>query len=293
MSRSYRIIGAASGWGAQIRDCEEGPQILKQDGLMDRLIQSGNSIKGWETLLPLQTASEIDIPLKTSLPLICDFNLRLSEIVKKTIDQSEFPVILGGDHSIAVGTWNGVAEGCCPLGLIWIDAHMDAHTEETTPSGAWHGMPLAALLGFGNPKMTHLKRQKAILSPEHLCLVGSRSFEEGEFELLKKLQVKIVFMEEVKSKGIKAVLQEAISHVSKGTKGFGVSLDLDVVDPSDAPGVGSPEKDGVLGEDLIKALKIFKNNSNLKAFEIVEYNPKRDVRHKTGQLCLEILKAVL
>lgn len=291
--RKYRIIGAAAGWGAQIRACEEGPEALQAIGLFESLKLAGISVKGWDTLFPLERAKDADIPLSEVLPLIYDFNQRLAELVAARIDKGEFPVILGGDHSIAVGTWNGVHKSVKQLGLLWIDAHMDAHTPETTPSGAWHGMPLAALLGFGDPKMTKLLHDEPVLRPENICLIGIRSFEEGEMALLKRLNVKIFFIEEVFERGIKTVLQEAVEHVSRATEGFGVSLDLDVIDPLEAPGVGSPEAGGIPSADLIKALRIFHHHPQLKALEIVEYNPQRNHLNKTAELCCEILKAIL
>jgi arginase len=186
--------------------------------------------------------SEKNIPLSEALPIIVDFNRRLAECVSDAIGHHFFPVVIGGDHCNAIGTWNAVA--CSlnePLGLIWIDAHMDAHTKETSPSGAWHGMPLACLMGYGVKELAQLKRERPILNPKHLCLIGVRSFEEGEAALLKRLNVKIYYIDEVKRRGLHEVLKEAIDHVNQGTKGYGVSLDVDVIDPSEAPGTGSLE----------------------------------------------------
>jgi len=294
----YRLIGAASGWGAQIRECEEGPEVLRTRHLLDDLRENNIPISTWEMIHPAKKAKDNLISLSACLPLIHDFTVHLADAVEKTLSSHEFPVVLGGDHSIALGTWNGAYQffqkkNSLPLGLIWIDAHMDAHTLETTPSGAWHGMPLAGLLGYGVPLLAKLKESNPVLLPENLCLIGTRSFEEGEARLLKRLNVRIFMANEVKERGIESVLKEAIDHVRRRTKVFGVSLDLDVVDPQEAPGVGSPEPGGLNAKDLMKALLLLKNQEQFKAFELVEYNPKRDLHGKTAILCQEILKAVL
>ncbi len=291
----YQLIGAASGWGAQIRACEEGPEILKTY-LFNRLREEGFPISSWETLYPAKRAKEELILLVDSLSLIHDFNARLADSVEKTLISQEFPIVIGGDHSVAVGTWNGAyqffkKQRSLPLGLIWIDAHMDAHTLETTPSGAWHGMPLAGLLGYGVDAMAKLKEQEPILLPEHLCLIGTRSFEEGEAELLKRLKVRIYMVEEVRERGFASVLKEAIDYVSSRTKVFGVSLDLDAIDPQEAPGVGSPADGGIAAQDLLRALPLLEEQEAFKVFELVEYNPHRDRLCKTADLCFEILKA--
>jgi arginase len=296
--RIYQVIGAATGWGAQIRTCEEGPVILKAAGCLEELKNQNIPIECWDILYPKERFKEKDIPLAEVLPLVVDFNQRLADKVFDTMQRGHFPVIIGGDHSIAVGTWNGV--GCFlsyqspkPLGLIWIDAHMDAHTPQTTPSGAWHGMPLAALLGYGIKELTELKRSMPILSPQHLCLIGIRSFEEGEAKLLDSLNVRIFFMEEVKKRGFETVLREAVDYVSKETVGYGVSLDIDVIDASEVPGTGTPVPGGISAQELLQGIRLFANDPQLKALELVEFNPYLDVDSKTCQLCQQILIAML
>lgn len=317
----FRLIGAASGWGAQIRECEEGPEILKEKHLLERLQEIQIPISDFVILYPKKRAKEEHLALSESLPVIHDFNLRLAKEVQECLEAHEFPIILGGDHSIAVGTWNGVYQffkkiHTLPMGLIWIDAHMDAHTTQTTPSGAWHGMPIAGLLGHGDPKMadlmghademavsallgggdnsmSNLLQKEPVLLPSNLCLIGSRSFEEGEVELLQRLNVRIFFAEEVKKIGMEAAVEQAIDHVSRHTKAFGVSLDLDVITPEEAPGVGSPEEGGITTKELLKGISILKSKKKFKAFELVEYNPKRNHFEKTANICFEILKTIM
>ena len=281
--QQIHFIGANSCWGAQIRTCEEGPDQLKNAGLLEVLPHAT-----WESLYPSKRFAQENVPLSISLPLIIDFNERLRNAVQKTLERKELPIIIGGDHSIAVGTWSGVAAHIAkPMGLLWIDAHMDAHTPETSPSGAWHGMPLAALLGHGEKAWV-----KPIIKPENLCLIGTRSFEAGEQALLKRLNVRIYEMAEVKKRGFKAVLAEATQHICKHTAGYGISLDVDVVDPIDAPGVGSPEQGGIRGKELLEGLHGVLKDPRLKAFEMVEFNPTLDSQEKTAHLCIQILKGL-
>jgi arginase len=154
-------------------------------------------------------------------------------------------------------------------------------------------MPLAALMGNGNRELAHLVKPEPVLLPQHVCLIGTRSFETGEAELLKRLHVRIYDMAEVHKRGFSTVLQEAIAYVNQGTGGFGVSLDLDVTDPTEAPGVGSPEPNGLHAHELISALPQLARDPRLKGFELVEFNPQRDRSDKTFHVCCQILQAAL
>lgn len=295
----FKLIGAATCWGAKIKSCEKGPLILKEQKLLEHLIAKGFDVDPtWTILFPEKQASHGDISQAESIPLIEHFNKHLASIVEKTLEDDEFPIILGGDHCIAIGTWNGTyrylqKNNLLPMGLIWIDAHLDAHTLETTPSGNWHGMPVAGLLGYGHKIMAKLLHNDPILSPGNICLIGPRSFEKEEHDLLISLNVRIFYPEEIKEKGLYAVMQEAIDHVSRSSKCFGVSLDLDVITPEEAPGVGSPEKNGLHTDELLHALKLLNHHPRLEAFELVEYNPERNHHHQTSQICLKILSTIM
>jgi arginase len=293
MPHQYVIIAAASGWGAQLPACEEGPIALLESGVLERLASYLPLCQG-KILYPTVSASgERAAPIRDRLGMIALLNKQLADALAG-LNRGIFPIILGGDHSIAVGTWSGIAarQQFKKLGLIWIDAHMDAHTPETTPSGAWHGMPLAALLGYGADQFCHLKSANPILKPENVCLIGTRSYEEGEAALLHHLSVRIYTIQEVRERGLQVVLQEAIVRVASGTEGFGVSLDVDVLDPQEAPGVGSPERGGLAQEELLAALPLLSQDPRFIAFEMVEFNPQRDFQHKTLELCLGILEAL-
>lgn len=288
------FIGSASGWGAQVRETEKGPQVFQNS---DFLASFPFSWTWKETLFPLKTAEEITLPPgPLTLPYIKDICSRIAHSVVETLKRDERPVVIGGDHVVAVGTWSGVThslEAKEKFGLIWVDAHMDAHTMETTPSQAYHGMPLAVLLGHGEPSLVNLFDKGPVLRPEHICLIGIRSYEEGEANLLKRLGVRIFFMKEVEERGFEAVFKEALTIVKTNTNSYGLSIDLDAFDPIEAPGVGTPAPQGLKQKDVLPCLIQVKNDPALKAFEIVEYNPDRDKSDKTLYLMRDILLNLL
>lgn len=290
MKRNYHIIGACSCWGAQIRTCEAGPEDLAAGRVFERLKELGISLGDVEMLYPAKRASMEEVPLSLSLPLIQAFNLQLAQTIQKTIHKGLFPIVIGGDHSIAVGTWNGFKQ---PFGLLWIDAHMDSHTPETTPSGAFHGMPLASLLGSGAKEMAQLMHKAPVVQPQNVALIGIHSFEKGEAAFLEKLNVRVYFLDEVKRRGLKEILPEALAHICRGVSHFGVSLDLDAIDLHDAPGVGSPEAGGIPKKELLRELSWLAKDKRLIGFELVEFNPEKDVHHKTRETVFELLKEVM
>lgn len=293
--KNIAFIGSASGWGAQVRGTEKGPDVLQESGITSYLTQ----LCLWKnTIYPAKRVHEIDLlPGKPTLPYIQDVCLRLSQAVENSLQEQFFPTVIGGDHSSAIGTWTGVTTALKAkqeFGLIWIDAHMDAHTMETTPSRAYHGMPLAALLGYGEDTLVNLGGEKGpVLNPAHVCLIGIRSYEEGEAALLKRLGVRIYYIQDVEEKGFATILQEALNYVKNGTKAFGLSLDMDAFDPSDAPGVGTPEPNGLRAVDVLPTLSLVRNDPLFKALEIVEYNPERDRADKTLFLLRDVLATLL
>lgn len=277
------FIAAAMGWGAQRPETAWGPQKLKDLGVIS-----------YQTILEASTPYTTGKKLNYTecLKEVVDFSQSLAQCTKNTIENKHFPVVIGGDHTVAIGTWSGMIRALNAhkkFGLIWIDAHMDSHTPQTTPSQAIHGMPLAALMGYGELELTQIDKDGPFLDPQHVVLIGVRSFEEGEAALLKKLKVKIYFIEEVRDRGLACILQEAIDKVSEHTQGFGISIDLDALDPSVVPGVGSPEPDGILPQNVYQALSTINTYNKLKGLEIAEYNPTRDINHATAHVIQEIL----
>lgn len=286
------IIGAAVGFGSGVHSTEQAPDYLKKIyHLTDKLkeIQWGDTIYAdhyRENVRALGFG-----PAKLEM-IIAAFNEEMALATHDAIKKNQFPIVIGGDHSCAIGTWSGITTALKAenyFGLIYIDAHMDAHTPQTTETGLIHGMPVAALMGYGQGHFTHLMSDTPKINPEHLVLIGTRSFEVGEEYLLKRLNVKIFTPEDVAKKGIKAVIAEAIKIVTNGTVGFGLTFDLDSLDPQDAPGVGTPEPNGLRKAEIIPALTPILQHPLLKAVEIVELNPTRDHNNKTADIIPEIL----
>lgn len=289
--RPIEIIGAAIGCGAGDPRCEYGPDKLREWGFERRLANLGCTATWREQIYPHYGADKT-VP-QTIVPEFCE---RLMRAVAATCRRGALPLVLGGDHSCGIGTWSGVHQTVLQrgaMGLLWIDAHMDSHTPDTTPTGALHGMPLAALLGYGDPKLVGLGGIRTKLAARHVCLIGVRSFEPGEADLVERLGVRVFFADEVKSRGLPAVMAEALAIVQSGTTGFGVSIDLDAVDPADAPGVGSPVHGGLGGDELAAALRVLPENPRLLGLEIVEYNPFLDAQGATRELALRLAAAAL
>ena len=287
--RKIQIVGVASGRGAMDERCANGPLALRNAGLVTHLQARHASVAWTDTISPAARAGN---DVVAAVSGICG---RLAQRIKAVIARGDLPVVLGGDHSCAIGTWKGVASALRsrgPLGLIWIDAHMDAHTSQTTPSGALHGMPLACLLGFGDERLTGLADGASLL-PQRVCLIGVRSFETGEATLLRRLGVRVFFMPEVARRGLAAVMREALAIATAGTAGFGVTLDLDALNPKDAPGVGSPVRGGFRTAELMAALALLHGHPALAGVEIAEYNPQRDRYGITASLASELLLAML
>lgn len=275
----------AFGNAANDARCAKGPAILKATLEKQPFARHFT----WHPSLQVDTNAH----KKSALPDILTLSSKLAQATQRSVQNKQFFVTLGGDHTAAIGSWNGAAHALTgDLGLIWFDAHMDSHTFNTTQSQNIHGMPLAILLGHGDHALTHLNTQTPILKPENVVLIGVRSFEPGEAALLKKLNVKIFYMTDIEKLGIQTVLQQAVSIVTKNTAGFGISIDLDGFDPLDAPGVGMPEKNGVSAHDFLKYFSIVTKNPKLIGADIVEFNPEKDKENKTVKLILDLFKAL-
>lgn len=287
--RNIAVIGAACGYGAQIHGCQDGPDVLQSFGFLDQLNQAGISYR-WDDILHLPRDDH-----HTPLSAVSTFCTGLAFNVGQAVARGDFPIVLGGDHSCAIGTWSGVKGAMAEherLGLVWIDAHMDSHTFATTPSRAIHGMPLACLLGHGDEDLTRIVSPLPKLHPENVCLIGTRSFEEGEARLLQQLGVRVFSMEEIMRRGMGVVWDEAMAIAQNQTAGFGISLDLDVLEPSEEPGVGSPEPGGVLKNILVDMLRTLKSNPRFMAMEIVEYNPYLDDNFATANAVCDLVAAI-
>ncbi|HEY6864290.1 MAG TPA: arginase [Burkholderiales bacterium] len=289
------VIGVASGLGARDPRCRDGPAALERDGLLARLAGRGVQLSWRSTLEPEHH------PGQSRMRAISEICNRLAREVGATIRAGGLPVVVGGDHSCAIGTWSGAARAVSPrgpLGLVWIDAHMDSHTPATSHSGMPHGMPLAALLGHGASRELAIEVAEILhegqIAPRHVCLVGVRSHEPEEEALLTRLGVRIVHMDELRARGLDAVMREAIDIARADTAGYGITLDLDAMDPLDVPGVGTPVRGGIAAPALIEALATCcAKDAALVALEVVEYNPHRDVDRRTAQVVEDVIAAVL
>lgn len=289
LGKPLRVVGVASGSGARDTGCEAGADVLRTMRLTARLRSRGFRAR-WAPVIRPAAAYRSNV--LESVRRTC---LRLARRVERIVQQGEFPIVVGGDHTCAIGTWKGVAHANGArglLGLLWIDAHMDAHTPQSSESGMLHGMPVASLLGYGYPELTAIA-DGVRLDPKCVCLFGVRSFERGEAELLERLGVRVFFMDEIARRGVADALREAMSLVCCASGGFGITLDLDAIDPSDAPGVGSPAAGGMRAADLMAALAEHGAHPNLCGVEIVEYNPYRDRHSATAGVVGDALDAML
>ncbi|HZM33870.1 MAG TPA: arginase [Burkholderiales bacterium] len=216
----------------------------------------------------------------------------LASAVADGLRQDRLPCVIGGDHSCAGGTWTGVARGVQgSLGLVWVDAHMDAHTPATSHSGRLHGMPLAWLLGEDDDPLYGLAA--GVLEPEHVCLVGVRSFEPEEDARLRKLGVRVIHMEEIERRGLDVAFDEALSIATRGTAAYGISIDLDVVTPEEVRAVGTPVRGGIGAAALARSLERIGARADLAAVELVEYCPRLDRARRSARVAVDIMAAAL
>ena len=269
--------------------------LVSEDGLRlpSKILFSKSSTHlEWKALLEPKINTETKDAINKE---VLRLNTELAEGIEHLVQTHKKICVFAGDHSSAIGTWSGFAHAYRnqgDLGLIWIDAHMDSHTPETSDSGNIHGMPAAVLLGYGNKKLTEILDKHPKLKPENICFIGIRSYEKGEAALLDKLGVKVFFIKNIQEQGLAKVWQQALAHVSKNTCAFGLTIDLDAIDPNDAPGVGCREDNGIPAKMLLNTLTSAQVNFPFVGLEITEYNPILDQQQKTAKLIARLLEAV-
>jgi arginase len=284
VQRQVELIGAAWGLGGPEPGCAAAPEALAPL-VTAELERAGVSVRGGPILRP----SSSERRKQAAVAKLCGL---LASAVAQSLRQARLPCVLGGDHSCAGGTWTGVARATQgALGLVWVDAHMDAHTPRTSHTGRLHGMPLAWLLGQDDDPLYGLAT--GVLEPQHVALIGVRSYEPEERERLERLGVRVIYMSEIAERGIDAVLDEAFAIATRGTAAFGVSIDLDVVTPEEAPAVGTPVPGGISGAELARALARIGGRPDLAAVELVEYSPRLDPGGRTARIAVEIARAAL
>lgn len=298
MPRPYpediRLIGVPLDLGAGRRGVDMGPSALRIAGLRERLERLGYRVTdaGNVSVTIPETADPGD-PRAHYLREIAAVAEGLSERVAEAMREGALPLVLGGDHSLSIGTIAGAAtwarENDADLGLLWFDAHADMNTPETTPSGNIHGMPLAASLGYGHPALTEIGGFSPKVRWDKTVLIGARDVDRGERSLLREAGIRVFTMREIDEDGIVPVLEEALAIVSEGTAGFLVSWDMDFVDPNFAPGVGTPVKGGVDYREGHLALEIVSDTDGMIGMDLVETNPILDEHNRTGRLGMELI----
>lgn len=286
-TRKVELIGVASGVGGADAACAQAPARLAAAGLEAQLRSAGVDASWTATLEPKRLGDGIG-------GVVARLTSELASLVAQSVRGGRLPCVIGGDHSCAVGTWSGVAMAFRrrgPLGLVWIDAHMDSHTPGTSPSGRLHGMPLAALLGEGDNALAGLA--DGMLLPRHVCLVGVRSYEAQEAALLERLGVRVFGIEEIARRGLARVMDDALEIANEGTAGYGITLDVDALDPLEAPAVATPAPSGIRGDDLLEIFARIGGDPRLAAFELVEYCPRLDSDGRSERLIRRLLCAAL
>lgn len=279
--RILETLGVAACLGGPIPACGKAVEMLREEWSHSESIQGLLQLH-WQVLKPEEVDSKEEQLFK--------LNAAISRFTEYWTRQHQPFLVIGGDHSCALGTWAGVLNGLESgkrLGLIWLDAHMDAHTFETTPSGNIHGMPLSALLGKADGKLQHLLPTIKAIQPENLILLGTRSYESAEQELLKQSDVVVVFAEQIHD--FEHLLVQAVEKLNHSCDAIGISIDLDFIRPEDAPGVETPVAGGIPAQTLLNALSQIKQQPKICGLEISEFNPATDINDQTLQLIKNIV----
>jgi arginase len=292
------VIGAPMDLGAGRRGVDMGPSALRIARLRDRLTELGYEVEDLGNVMVDQPESAPGgSPKARYLPQIAHTCARLAEMVEGVLRRDRAPLVLGGDHSVAMGTIAGLSRYYYQrqrrLGLIWIDAHADMNTPDSSPSGNVHGMPLACIIGNGPEELTGLAGPLPMIEPANVAIVGLRSVDEIERLNVRGAGVHPFTMRDIDERGMTAVMQQAIHVASSGTTGFHVSLDMDAVDPSEAPGVGTPVPGGLTYREAHLAMELIGDSGLMTSVEVVEVNPVMDIANRTALLAVELMMSAL
>ena len=288
------IIGVPIDLGAGTRGVNLGPDAIRYAGLEKRLVNIGYEIEDRGDI-PVNRREAVTVEgsnLK-HLNVVADVNRKLCEEVSAAMSEGNFPLVIGGDHSIAIGTISGVLQHKKNLGVIWFDAHGDINTPGTSPSGNIHGMPVAVLLGMGDEALTSIGGKDSVLKKENIVYIGSRDLDSGERKAMKELGIKVFTMYEIDDMGIKKVMEEAIRIAGEGTDGIHVSFDLDVLDPEVAPGTGTKVPGGMGYRGAHYALELIAKTEKLVSAEFVEVNPLLDHENMTAKATVALAGSLL
>lgn len=291
LKKDISIIGVPMDLGQARRGVDMGPSAIRYAGIVERLENVNYHVHDLEDVaVPRRRREhETNNPAVRNIEEIMQVSTNLAKTVQKEIERQHFPLILGGDHSIAIGSLAGLATHYKELGLIWFDAHGDINTPETSPSGNIHGMPLAASLGQGDERLTSILSAHPKVKAEHTVLIGIRDLDEGEKQRIRDLNMKTYTMHEIDRLGMPRVMDEVISYLRNRTDGVHLSFDLDGIDPSEAPGVGTPVNGGVSYREAHLALEMLAESELITSAEFVEVNPMLDLKSKTADLAVDLI----
>jgi len=296
--RAVSVLGVPLGYGASMAGVDIGPAALRVARLTERIAALGYEVQDLGDL-PLNRPKLPPAPGE-KLKYVREINAACDQLVEKVheiLGADELPLVLGGDHSIAIGSIAGVSSYCKEkgqsLGLIWFDAHADMNTPETTPSGNIHGMPLAVALGFGAPTLIGLGGFSPKLDPRFCAHVGARDIDAGERELIRKLGMRFFTMREIDERGMSACMDEAIEIASRATGGYAVTFDVDALDPGDAPGSGTLVRGGLTYREAHLGMEKIADAGGMRSLEVVEINTALDVNNKTAELGVELILSAL
>ena len=292
--RKIRVIGVPLDLGQSRRGVDMGPSAVRVAGLEARLEALGLVVEdGGNVPVPIAETKKEGDPRAKYLKEITATCAKEAELGLKTLEQGMIPLVLGGDHSIAAGTVSGVAEFYRRkeqrIGLIWLDAHSDINSPESSPSGNVHGMPLAAILGMWQDELSRIYEFSPKVLPENTVLSGVRDIDQSEKDNIRRAGVSEVYTRrDIDERGMRTVMEEALRTAGRGTAGYHVSLDMDWIDPEDAPGVGTPVRGGATYREAHLAMEIIADHGRMLSFEIVEVNPVIDERNQTADLAVEL-----
>lgn len=292
------IIGVPLGFGCSMAGVDIGPAALRVARLNPRIAQLGYEVRDLGDMrIPrpgLTPEPNEKLKFLNEISAACE---ELATEVHKVLESGELPIILGGDHSVAIGSIAGVSsffrEKNETLGLIWFDAHADMNTPETSPSGNIHGMPLSALLGYGAQELTHVAGFAPKIDPRFVAHIGARDIDEGERELIHRLGMRFFTMREIDERGMSACIDEAIAIASRAAAGYSVTLDVDALDPGDAPGSGTVVRGGLTYRESHLAMEKIAEAGGMRSLEVVEINTALDVNNRTAELGVELILSAL
>lgn len=290
------IIGVPADLGANRRGVDMGPSAIRYAGLKKSITKLGiqcNDLGNINVPVPENYDEAVGTTMKY-IHEITSVNRDLCGLVRESLEKEHFPIVLGGDHSIAVGTIMGTQSVLKDIGVIWVDAHGDYNTEKTTLSGNLHGMPLAACTGAGALEMTSfLKDQFSYVNPEKVALIGVRSLDAEEARLLKKSGISVFTIEDIDMHGMTNIMKKALEIVTASTEGFHLSYDLDAISPNEAPGVGTPVKGGLTYREAHLVAEMVFDSGCMRSAEFVEVNPILDNMNQTGELAVSLICSAL